>query len=46
MHEKVYCRVCDDYDCRKVSLPFVLRYMTNELAAMNIKLAFHLEPSV
>jgi DNA-directed RNA polymerase I subunit RPA2 len=46
VNEKVYCRVCDDYDCRKVSLPYVLRYMTNELAAMNIKLAFNLEPSV
>jgi DNA-directed RNA polymerase I subunit RPA2 len=46
VNEKVYCRVCDDYDCRKVSLPYVLRYMTNELAAMNIKINFHLEPNV
>ena len=46
VNEKVYCRVCDDYDCRKVQLPYVLRYMTNELAAMNIKMAFKLEPSV
>ena len=45
VNEKVYCRVCDDYDCRKVSLPYVLRYMTNELAAMNIKMNFHLEPN-
>lgn len=44
--EKVYCRVCDDYDCRKVALPYVLRYLTNELAAMNIKMAFQLEPNV
>ena len=40
VNEKVYCRVCDDYDCRKVALPYELRYMTNELAAMNIKIAF------
>lgn len=46
VNEKVYCRVCDAYDCRKVSLPYVLRYMTNELAAMNIKMAFHLEETV
>jgi DNA-directed RNA polymerase I subunit RPA2 len=39
----VYCRVCDSYDCKKVSLPYVLRYMTNELAAMNIKLGFGVE---
>lgn len=46
VNEKVYCRVCDDYECRKVALPYVLRYMTNELAAMNIKMNFHLEPNV
>lgn len=38
--EEVYCGVCDTYDCRKVAIPYVLRYMTNELAAMNIKLGF------
>ena len=36
--EKVFCRVCDTTECRKVALPFVLRYLTNELAAMNIRL--------
>jgi DNA-directed RNA polymerase I subunit RPA2 len=40
VNEDVFCRVCNTYDCRKVALPYVLRYMTNELAAMNIKLAF------
>lgn len=40
INEDVYCRVCDSYDCTKVALPYVLRYMTNELAAMNIKLVF------
>ena len=43
VREKVICRVCDSYDCRKVALPYVLRYLTNELAGMNIKLNFHLD---
>jgi DNA-directed RNA polymerase I subunit RPA2 len=44
--EKVYCRVCETYECRKVALPFVLRYLTNELAAMNIRLNFKLEDNL
>lgn len=43
VNEKVLCRVCDTYECKKVCMPFVLRYLTNELAAMNIKLSFQLE---
>jgi len=43
VNERVICRVCDSYDCKKVSLPFVLRYLTNELAGMNIRLNFHLD---
>lgn len=43
VNEKVLCRVCDSYDCKKVALPFVLRYLTNELAGMNIRLNFHLD---
>lgn len=43
MNEKVLCRVCDTYECKKVAMPFVLRYLTNELAAMNIKLKFQLD---
>ena len=39
----VYCRSCDRYQCKKVAIPYVLRYMTNELAAMNIKLKFKLD---
>lgn len=35
--------MCDAYDCKKVSLPYVLRYMTNELSAMNIKMKFQLD---
>ncbi len=42
VREKVLCRVCDTYECKKVALPFVLRYLTNELAAMNIRMKFHL----
>ena len=38
--QSVYCRVCDAYDCKKISIPYVLRYMTNELSAMNIKMKF------
>jgi DNA-directed RNA polymerase I subunit RPA2 len=38
-----YCRVCDAYNCHKVIVPWILRYLTNELAAMNIKLTFGLE---
>jgi DNA-directed RNA polymerase I subunit RPA2 len=43
VREKVICRVCDSYDCKKIALPFVLRYLTNELAGMNIRLQFHLD---
>jgi DNA-directed RNA polymerase I subunit RPA2 len=43
INSSVYCRVCDAYDCKKVSLPYVLRYMTNELSAMNIKMKFQLD---
>jgi DNA-directed RNA polymerase I subunit RPA2 len=43
VNESVYCRVCDAYDCKKIALPFVLRYLTNELSAMNIKMKFSLD---
>ena len=35
-----YCRVCKDTKCAKVIMPFVLRYLCNELAGMNIKMLF------
>jgi len=38
--EQSYCKVCDSRETVKVSLPYVLRYLTNELAAMNIRLTF------
>ena len=44
--EQVFCRVCETYECKKVALPFVLRYLTNELAAMNIRLNFQLEKMI
>jgi DNA-directed RNA polymerase I subunit RPA2 len=41
LHQGVYCRSCNkENTCVRVAIPFVLRYMTNELAAMNIKLSF------
>ena len=38
--EEIYCKNCQGNTCVKVSLPYVLRFLTNELAAMNIKLSF------
>jgi DNA-directed RNA polymerase I subunit RPA2 len=37
--ENAICSLCGT-EAQKVSLPFVLRYLTNELAAMGIKLKF------
>ena len=36
------CRVCENSEIEYVSVPYVLRYLTNELAAMNIKLTYTL----
>ena len=38
--EEVYCRNCMKNSCVRVELPYVLRFLTNELAAMNIKMTF------
>jgi DNA-directed RNA polymerase beta subunit len=39
--QDVYCRNCrEENTCVKIAIPYVLRYLTNELAAMNIKLTF------
>ena len=43
INSAIYCRVCDGYECKKVAVPYVLRYMTNELSAMNIKMKFSLD---
>jgi DNA-directed RNA polymerase I subunit RPA2 len=40
---EVFCRNCRGSYCVKVAIPYVLRYLTNELAAMNIKLSFELK---
>jgi DNA-directed RNA polymerase I subunit RPA2 len=41
MTESYYCRNCkQENTIVKVAIPYVLRYLTNELAAMNIKLTF------
>lgn len=38
---KVICRNCEtDNTSVKVAIPYVLRYLTNELAAMNIRMSF------
>ena len=36
----IYCLNCRKNSCVKVEIPYVLRYLSNELAAMNIKLSF------
>ena len=40
--EEIYCETCKNTNHKtyKVSIPYVLRYLTNELAGMNIKLKF------
>lgn len=41
VNEMVYCRNCKtENTCVKVAIPFVIRYLANELAAMNIKISF------
>jgi len=44
MNEKIwgeanpYCNACKTNDCKKIILPFVFRYLANELAAMKVKM--------
>jgi DNA-directed RNA polymerase I subunit RPA2 len=42
LKEKAKCTMHPESKCSKVAVPYVLRYLTNELAAMNIKLSFTL----
>lgn len=42
LSEQVQCRMHPQAKASKVAVPYVLRYLTNELAAMNIKLSFAL----
>lgn len=40
---KQYCRTCEDDSCvRCVHLPYVFRYLSNELAGMGIKMSLKL----
>lgn len=39
--QNVICKKCNNENsCVKVAIPYVLRYLTNELAAMNIRLSY------
>lgn len=38
-----YCSTCKANDCSKVRMPYVLRYLTNELAAMNVKMTYKMK---
>ena len=40
IYNRPICKVCENSKIEKIALPFVLRYLTNELAAMNIKFSF------
>lgn len=41
INQIIYCRSCNEENtCVRVAIPYVLRYLCNELAAMNIKLTF------
>ena len=42
LNEKAACKLHPQARASKVAVPYVLRYLTNELAAMNIKLSFAL----
>jgi len=38
-NDRVVCRVCGSHrNCHEVAMPYVFRYLANELAALNIKL--------
>ncbi len=37
------CRVCAGHHCEPIALPYVFRYLTNELAGMNIRITLQLD---
>ena len=42
--KQTVCRQCQNGgNVKKVGIPFVMRYLTNELAAMNIRLTFSVQ---
>lgn len=42
--EETHCSNCQGNDCSLVGMPYVLKYLVNELAAMNIRMRFKLKP--
>jgi len=44
LNQETICKNCNQKNtCVKVAIPYVIRYLTNELSAMNIKLTFSLK---
>lgn len=41
--ESTLCKACGNTDCSLVGVPYVMKYLINELAAMNIKIKFKLK---
>lgn len=37
------CTNCNSNDCSLVGIPYVMKYLINELAAMNIRMRFKLK---
>ena len=43
---RVVCRICDSTEgCQRVTIPYVFRYLANELAAMNMRLSLDVRRS-
>lgn len=40
---KTICKNCNSNDCSLVAIPYVMKYLINELAAMNIRMRFKLK---
>ena len=44
LHLKKWCRICDNGDdLTRINVPHVFSYLSNELAAMNVKLTLKIE---
>lgn len=41
--ESTLCKSCNSTDCSLVGIPYVMKYLINELGAMNIKIKFKLK---
>lgn len=42
-NEKTVCTNCQSNNCSLVAIPYVMKYLINELAAMNIRMRFKLK---